>query len=305
MTALELVAQHVINQLTERRPLFVAIQGPQGSGKSYLSAGLQTYLQAPPHSLRVAFFSIDDLYLPHDALVSLAAAHPQNVLWQGRGQPGTHDVDLGVQILSALKSGNGAVELPRFDKSLYSGEGDRLPMDGSGTVVKQPPPLDVVIFEGWCVGFHPISKEDLLSRWNGVWRTEREKLGLGEDQVGRLLDIETINEILKDYVQLWDFFDVFVQLKPSPPTSQMLSQYTIVYKWRLEQEHYMKALNGGRGMSDAAVKSFVDRYIPGYIFFGDLAPSASDHPPKAAKWVKKGLTLVLDETRSVTGTAAF
>ena len=74
----------------------------------------------------------------------------------------------------------------------------------------------------------------------------------------------------------------------------------------------MKANNGGRGMSEAAVKlfvrfhsgcifayfsRFVDRYIPGYVFFGELPPVATDRPPK---WVGRGLVLCLDEAREVT-----
>ena len=33
------------------------------------------------------------------------------------------------------------------------------------------------------------------------------------------------------------------------------SSYNQVYKWRLEQEHYMKARNGGKGMTDDQVVS--------------------------------------------------
>ena len=213
MTAVELAANHILGQLTEQRPLFVAVQGPQGSGKSYLSARLQNYLCAPPHSLHVVVFSIDDLYLPHGDLVSLATAHSQNILWQGRGQPGTHDIDLGVKTLSALKAGDHKVELPQFDKSLFAGEGDRLPVgDDRIIVVEQPPPLDIVIVEGWCVGFHPISEDDLFSRWNGIWKTERKKLGLGEEEMGKLEDVKAINRKLKDYLRLWTYFDVFVQV---------------------------------------------------------------------------------------------
>lgn len=71
----------------------------------------------------------------------------------------------------------------------------------------------------------------------------------------------------------------------------------------------MKAHNGGRGMSDSAVKSFVslsisrhtyslpasrfvDRYIPGYVFFGDS-------PDRLCKQIG-GLILYLDENRAVT-----
>ena len=213
MTAVKLAANHILGQLTEQRPLFVAVQGPQGSGKSYLSAKIQDYLCVPPHSLHVVVLSIDDLYLPHGDLVSLAAAQSQNILWQGRGQPGTHDIDLGVKTLSALKAGGHKVELPQFDKSLFAGEGDRLPVgDDRIIVVEQPPPLDIVIVEGWCVGFHPISEDELLSRWNGVWRIERKKLGLGEEEMGKLEDVKAINHELKDYLRLWAFFDVFVQV---------------------------------------------------------------------------------------------
>ncbi|PPQ64947.1 hypothetical protein CVT26_015667 [Gymnopilus dilepis] len=304
MTALELISGFILEHLEERRPLFVALQGPQGSGKSTLSARLQSDLQAPPHSLRVAVLSIDDLYLPHEGLVSLATSHSGNILWKGRGQPGTHDVDLGVQILSALKHGDSPVELPRFDKSAFGGEGDRLPMDGSGPTIKQPPPVDVVIFEGWCVGFNPISDEELLSRWNGEWKDEKQKLGLKSDQMGRLDDIKAINEKLKDYLRLWSYVDIFVQLRPLPPSSEELSQYAIIYKWRLEQEHNMKSLNGGRGMSDEAVKSFVDRYIPGYVFFGK-AGLIQESGQGSTTRSRKGMVLTLDEDRRVVSIATF
>ena len=214
--AVELVSSHILGYLTEQRPLFVAVQGPQGSGKSYLSAELQKSLHAQ-YSLHVVVLSIDDLYLPHEALVSLAADHPKNVLWQGRGQPGTHDVNLGVKILSALKAGDHKVKLPQFDKSLFSGEGDRLAMDDDRViVVEQPPPLDIVIVEGWCVGFHPISEDTLLNRWDDVWKLERKKLGLREEEVGRLEDVKAINHELEHYLQLWTFFEVFIQVNGTP-----------------------------------------------------------------------------------------
>ena len=270
MTTVELAAQYIINQLAQQRPLFVAIQGPQGSGKSYITAELVKYLQAPPHSLRVVSLSIDDLYLPHKDLVSLAETNTENVLWQGRGQPGTHDVELGIRVLSGLKNANGSIELPRFDKSLYSGAGDRLPLDGTGVIVRQPPTIDIVIFEGWCVGFRSISREDLSSRWNGVWKQERAKLSVQEEETGKLADVEAVNEKLKDYERLWDFFDCFIkvttyylisalsehvtQLSSESPRSEMQSNYSVVYKWRLQQEHHMKAANGGRGMTDEDVK---------------------------------------------------
>jgi D-glycerate 3-kinase len=40
--------------------------------------------------------------------------------------------------------------IPRFDKSLFNGKGDRLEKD-KWTNVNYP--LDILILEGWCLGF--------------------------------------------------------------------------------------------------------------------------------------------------------
>lgn len=202
------VVAHVLQRVAQQpRPLFVAIQGPQGSGKSYISAQLKSILSS---HLNVAVLSIDDLYLPHHRLVALAAEHPDNPLWNGRGQPGTHDVIYGEQLLSKLKSQSGRIELPRFDKSLFNGEGDRLPMDLDDATFVQTP-VDVVILEGWCVGFNSISVEELHHKWVGVWQEERAKLGLSD--AVKEIDINLVNETLKEYEQrLWPFFDVFIQV---------------------------------------------------------------------------------------------
>lgn len=52
----------------------------------------------------------------------------------------------------------------------------------------------------------------------------------------------------------------------APPSSQ---PYSLIYRWRLEQEHSMKAKNGGRGMSDEQVERLVlsirpSRHTKGY-----------------------------------------
>ncbi|KAG5647097.1 hypothetical protein DXG03_001468 [Asterophora parasitica] len=288
------VVDHVVQHLDPNPspPLFVAIQGPQGSGKSYLSAQLKENLSQLPYSLNVALLSIDDLYLPHDGLIALATEQPLNPLWAGRGHPGTHDVKLGVDILRKLQSHSQGVELPSFEKSLFNGEGDRLP---TGVVIN--PPVDVVILEGWCVGFFPISEEELSKRWDGVWREEAARLGLPSNIMKN--DVLRVNEVLKRYVEMWSFFDLFIQLKPAP-IGTFPSQYSIVYRWRLEQELYMKSTNGGRGMSDEAVKAFVDRYIPGYVFFGDI-PAVSAQP----RWIGKGMKLLIDEERRQLGVEKF
>ncbi|KAJ7686470.1 hypothetical protein B0H17DRAFT_1013424 [Mycena rosella] len=313
MSALKHLLAHILQAVSKPRPLFVALQGPQGSGKSYLSGLLANELRS--RSLNVALLSLDDIYLPHAGLVSLSETHPDNALWRGRGQPGTHDVLLGLQVLTGLQDGE-LVEMPRFEKSLFDGEGDRLPLGSEGTVVATPP-VDVVLLEGWCVGFYPIPLGEIDARWDGAWAEERQQLGMGES--ARKEDVLQVNERLKDYIPLWDFFDIFVQVGPfpnvgcvyltllllklQPSPSPQKSPLSVIYKWRLEQEHYMKAHNGGKGMSDAAVKAFVDRYIPGYVFFGD-GPTIG-FESRQPRWTGKSLRIVIDENREVVGTDIF
>ena len=200
--------------------MMVAVQGPQGSGKTYLTTRLRDSLAAPPHALSVAVLSIDDLYLPHDGLVALAQSNPDNGLLRGRGQPGTHDVPLGSAILRKLKHINDAspdeeVVLPRFDKSLHGGEGDRVP---EGSAVH--PPLDVVIFEGWCTGFYPVSAEELDRRW----AAPVPDLGADFFQARgfRKEDVVDVNSRLKEYVEWWDQFDTFIQV------GYKFAEYTLV-----------------------------------------------------------------------------
>jgi D-glycerate 3-kinase len=214
------MADHVLRQISVHReryatltdgvlpPLLVGVQGPQGSGKTFLSNKLYSYLSSDPYRLSVAVISVDDLYLPHAGLVALAQAHPNNPLLRGRGQPGTHDVSLGTKILHDLRginSSNAPVELPIFDKSLHDGEGDRL---AEFTVVH--PPLDVVIMEGWFIGFCPISEGEMRRRY------DIPVTGLARDFFTSnsyyLEHISDINERLRDYVAWWPLLDVFVQV---------------------------------------------------------------------------------------------
>lgn len=216
------VVQHILSHLpspppsqTSATPLFVAIQGPQGSGKTFLTEHVASSLTQDA-GLRVATLSIDDLYLPHDGLASLAASHPNNPLLRGRGQPGTHDIDLGLKTLTALKGINSdasttTLKLPSFDKSQFNGEGDRVPEAEWRTVDS---PIDVVLFEGWCVGFCPKSEEGIRKRMGekikgldeGPLKLDLRQVGVGEEQV-----LE-VNGILASYVEWWEMFDLFIKV---------------------------------------------------------------------------------------------
>lgn len=83
---------------------------------------------------------------------ALAASHPGNALLRFRGNAGSHDVGLGVETLRALKRLNdddggkegGGVAVPRYDKTMRGGRGDRAPASAWPTVRA---PLDIVLLE--------------------------------------------------------------------------------------------------------------------------------------------------------------
>ncbi|KAK6005385.1 hypothetical protein QM012_008164 [Aureobasidium pullulans] len=108
-------------------PFFLGLNGIQGAGKTtlYQVSTLYKILTAPPYNLPTVVLSIDDLYLPHSLQKSLAESQPDNPLIQHRGQPSTHDILLGKEVISQLASRKPDVRIPCFDKSPYNGQGDR------------------------------------------------------------------------------------------------------------------------------------------------------------------------------------
>jgi D-glycerate 3-kinase len=222
-TVVSLAIDHILQYIASQKPLesglfplFVGLQGPQGIGKTTLARSLTTGLASAPHSLRVVTFSIDDLYLEYEALQAVARTHPGNGLLQGRGLPGTHDVELGRSTLGALSNmgrkrrerAEEIVRIPVYDKSLHSGFGDRLHAD-KWTVVK--PPVDVVILEGWCFGFYPLSLEKLSQRWA---RRQDFAMPASVRLDDGIEDIKVINENLKRYVDAWySYFTCFIEVR--------------------------------------------------------------------------------------------
>jgi D-glycerate 3-kinase len=122
------------------RPALVGVGGAQGCGKSYACRQF-----AAGSSLRVAHFSMDDVYLTHAERQFLArTTHP---LFATRGPPGTHDLDLAKFTISQLSTaGPGdTTPLPRFDKRAD----DRAPEQEWPTFAGRP---DLILVDGWCLG---------------------------------------------------------------------------------------------------------------------------------------------------------
>lgn len=143
--------------------------------------------------------SLDDFYLRHEDQVNLAKSHPDNPLVQYRGQPSTHELQLLTSTFESLKARK-PTKLPKYDKSAFSGAGDRTD-SSSWQQVNKPgePSIEVIVLEGWCTGFRPLSDKDLEQKWAEA--KIKEDAGQGDGQLGKLKleDVVFVNEKLKEY----------------------------------------------------------------------------------------------------------
>src|SRR5690606_5306011 len=185
----------------------LGISGLQGSGKSTLVA--QVVQAAGEAGLAAASLSLDDFYLPRARRLQLAArVHP---LLATRGPPGTHDLRLALDTIDALRAG-GTPPLPRFDKLAD----DRLPEERWSRPVR---PLDLLVFEGWCVG---VPAEDAAALAGPV-----NPLEAGEDPDGTWRRYCN-TALARDYPALWARLDQLWFLRPP--------DFGTVYEWRWQQE---------------------------------------------------------------------
>lgn len=123
----------VVQLIRVSRPRVFAISGPVGAGKS-------TIADAVAHSLgnvgmRAVALSLDAFYLPR------AERERRGIAW--RAAPGSHDLDLMVETLTAIQDGSQPLVLPRFDFSRDDRRADER-LDAAP---------DVVLFDGWIIGY--------------------------------------------------------------------------------------------------------------------------------------------------------
>lgn len=150
-------------------------------------------------------FSIDDLYLPHNEQDALAKSQPSNPLVQHRGQPSTHDVKLGKDLFAAIANRKPDVKVPSYDKSAFSGAGDRRPQ--SEWEICNPSgksPVEVVIFEGWCVGFRALSDDEVERKWKAAVEEYKAQGDAYEGRLGRLQleSVLFVNNSLRQYDEM-------------------------------------------------------------------------------------------------------
>jgi D-glycerate 3-kinase len=149
--------------------------------------------------------------------------------------PGTHDVALGAALLDRLASGK-SVALPVFDKAAD----DR----AAGTRAVEES-VEVVLFEGWCVGAAPQPEEALTHPINRLERDE-DPDGIWREAVNARLTTE--------YAELFARLDMLVMLR--------VESFEAVRANRLLQEQKLARRSpSGRGVMDAAG---LDRFVMHY-----------------------------------------
>lgn len=194
----------------------LALNGPVGSGKSSLARTLLGL--APQVGLRLAVASIDDVYLPWPERSHRLEGNPFGVR---RVPPGSHDVELLVRQLEVWRQ-TGVLRLPRFDKTLAGGQGDRCGWSESVA--------DAVLLEGWLMGCRPLRAEELsgrLAKARGL-----ELLTAAErDWLPRW------NRELLAYVPLWRACDGLWVLQPQ--------DWDLPRRWRLQAESRQRRAGGG------------------------------------------------------------
>ncbi len=211
------------------QPLIQGILGGQGTGKTTISRVLQEILGS--WNYPCIAISIDDLYKTYAERQKLLETQPR-LIW--RGPPGTHDIDTGLEVLTQLQRANidDKIAIPRFDKSLHNGQGDRV-------APEEVDPAEIILFEGWFVGCRPVTPE--------VFDNPPRPIETSEDQQFA----RDMNEALKAYLPLWEKLDRLIVLYPE--------DYRLSKQWRKDAEHIMMA-KGKTGMSDAEIDDFVDYF---------------------------------------------
>lgn len=245
-------------------PLVIGINGSQGSGKSTLCKILTPLLQQG-FGKSVTTVSIDDLYKTQRQRQQMSETiHP---LFQTRGVPGTHDVSLGISLLSQIKQQTGPVHLPVFDKASDDRKDKKYwPVTDDKT--------DIILFEGWCVGAIAEDDIDLLHAINALEKNE------DKDSHWR----QYINQQLKtDYQQLFSYIDKLIMLK--------IPDFDKVFEWRALQESKLIKQSLVNDKSLAMSENTLKRFI---MHFERITRHTQREMPARAD-----LTLELDDDHQI------
>ena len=203
-------------QSSRKGPFLIGINGAQGTGKSTLAKLLSALLTSSGY--RTVNLSIDDFYYSKAKRQELAdEIHP---LLRSRGVPGTHDVDLALNLIEQLcaAGSNQQITLPRFDKSLD----DCRPVAACEQIQG---PIDIIILEGWFVGAKAQAGDELTQAIN--------ELEINEDSDGRWRAYVN-QQLAGSYQSLFEKIHILLMLQ-APGFEQIL-------EWRSLQEEKLRTL---------------------------------------------------------------
>ena len=224
-------------QSSRKGPFLIGINGAQGTGKSTLAKLLSALLTSSGY--RTVNLSIDDFYYSKAKRQELAdEIHP---LLRSRGVPGTHDVDLALNLIEQLcaAGSNQQITLPRFDKSLD----DCRPVAACEQIQG---PIDIIILEGWFVGAKAQAGDELTQAIN--------ELEINEDSDGRWRAYVN-QQLAGSYQSLFEKIHILLMLQ-APGFEQIL-------EWRSLQEEKLRALavtNASGLMDRKAIKHFIQHF---------------------------------------------
>ena len=206
------------------KPYFLCFTGGQGSGKTTLSFFVQKVLTEILNRPSMGF-SIDDIYKSQEERKSLAKEiHP---LCYVRGVPGTHDINMGLDLIEKLSCAkpNTVTRIPSFCKP----EDQHYPQEIWPTYRGKP---DFIFFDAWCGGARPVPEEN--------WSPPFNKLEMEEDPNG-IWSKWSNKELSKDYQTLFSKFDLLLMIK--------VPSMDFVYESRWIQEQTL-----AKTISDPALK---------------------------------------------------
>ncbi len=209
-----------------KRPV-IGLNGPVGAGKSTLSRRLAN--QAATQGLRLAVASIDDAYLPWEPRCQAMVGNPFGV---DRVPPGSHEPGLLVEAIDQWRSDSpwrrdspGLLSLPRFDKRLRQGAGDRCGFSQESA--------DGLLLEGWLMGCRPIGDRQI----GAARAVEPRLLGSPVLSPAEWAWLPHWDQALGPYQSLWQRLDGLWLLWPL--------DWRLPRRWRFQAEAQQRRQGGG------------------------------------------------------------
>ena len=228
----------ISKKANQEKPYFVGLAGGQGTGKTTISSLIKIIL-TKYFKLKVFRISIDDFYKTRKERLKLSKRlHPMLLT---RGVPGTHDVNMMLNLFKKSKSKKfKRLKLPTFDKAID----DRSKKDKWYDLREKP---DVIIFEGWCVGARSEKNVTLKKTINSMEKFDDQK------QIWR----KYVNQQLKTkYKNLYSQLNCLIYLKAK--------NFKLLQKWRLKQERKLWLKNKKSAKLKIMDKADVIRFMQTY-----------------------------------------